>query len=428
MRVGKEMTFKLKASSLLIAILSANTYAEDKNTNRMESFQSASVSIGSSTSVDAVSETKSLNPLVANKNITINTDAIATISRRLNDDERTSKRVLTTDQKQELVYRPDSPEKSLNIDGFSFYSANSYLNFDLDGDGYFSDFTIEFDADYDGGYADVYAVLYYSKNGGPWIEYFETDVFEIHLDDASDDYQVSSRLVTDFPTSDYDILIDLYEAGVTGIVSTISADDTNNLYALPLEDEEHELNSNASQITYVASTISHDVDGDQFYTDLTIEYDISTVYSGDVVYAEVILTNSDELWSQTLTTDNFVLGNQTEFIDLVLNTGYTAGWYDVQVNLVNSYTGEIIANAAQDFSSLAALRLESVDNDNQYNSPTSTGGGVNSGAASYESGGGAVSGYFFFLFFLILLYIRDIQNKTQAATRLKSKLEAKNSQ
>lgn len=398
------MKSNLTIGVLFVTFLSSNILASDSI--KIESYQQSI--INQELSSLNLNHPKSEAPI-------LNRYSDESISRRAASSEgklnQRLKNNLKHPQKSSDKLRPESPQKASFIDGFSFYSANAYLNYDLDGDGYFSDFTIEFDADYDGGYADVFAVLYYSKNGGPWIEYFETDVFEIYLNDASDDYQVTSRLITDFPTSNYDILIDLYEYGIEGIVATISSDETQNLLALPLEDEAHELSSNASQITYVASTISQDGDGDNFYTDLTLEYDIDTVYSGDLVYAEVILTNSDELWSQSLLTDNFVLGNQTEFIDMVLNAGYPAGWYDVQINLINSYTGEIIANAAQDFISLASLRLESVDNDNHFDSPSATGGVINNGADSFESGGGAISGYFLLLFFLIVVYIRGINTQ-----------------
>jgi len=413
------MKLNLPLSVLLIALASSNILADDFN--KLESLKKSIVSKGLSTKGLNTRSTKSSD----NKALILKKDTNAKISRRTSIIKNAlNQRIINSQkdtQKSSLKIRPDPPQKASKVDGFSLYSASAYLNYDLDGDGYYSDFTIEFDADYNGGYADVYGVLYYSKNGGAWIEYFVTDIFEIYLDDSTDTYQVTSRLITEFPTSDYDILVDLYEFGVSGIVATISSDDTQNLFALPLEDEAHELNSNESQITYVASTISNDADGDNFYTDLTLEYDISSVYTGDLVYADVILTNNDKLWSQKLTTDSFVLGSQTEFVDLVLNSGYPAGWYDVQVNLINVYTGEIIANAAQDFTSLASLKLESVNNDNHYDTPTAGGAVANNGADSYESGGGAISSYFLFLFFLIGVYIREI--KTQK-NRFKSQLKS----
>jgi len=264
--------------------------------------------------------------------------------------------------------RDNNPKVSKAF-GFSFYSANSYLNTDLDGDGYYSDFSIDFDADYTNGSANVYAVIYTSKNGEAWTELLVTSVFNIFNNDANDAQTVTSQLNFDFPTNEYDILIDLYEDGVAGVVATISSDQTVNLSRLPLEDLAHELNSNQSQISFAATTLFGDGDGDGFFTNITLEYDIDTVYSGDTVYAEIVLTNTFAGWSQYLSTDNFTLGNQTEFVDLTLNNGYPAEWYDMQVNLYNAFTGERIATAGSGYLSLIDLPLESFNNDTFFDTP-----------------------------------------------------------
>ena len=275
---------------------------------------------------------------------------------------------LAKSQVQPKKKRSDSPKLSTKAYGFSIYDANSYLDLDLDGDGFYSEFTLEFDADFDGGYADVYGVIYYSLNGSDWIEFFETDVFTIYSDDADDAYTISFSLIDDFPTGEYDFLIDLYEYGYSGIVDTIESADDFDLYALPLEDDYHEVNGYSSQISYVASELSGDFDGDGFYTDLTLEYDISAGFVGDYVYAEIVMKNQDQGWQQTLYSDEFVLGSQTEFLDLTFNSGYPAGYYNIEIYLVHSLTGEILADAANEFSSLNGLPIESTNNDNYYNS------------------------------------------------------------
>ncbi|MBV1909665.1 MAG: choice-of-anchor H family protein [Kangiellaceae bacterium] len=279
--------------------------------------------------------------------------------------------------------RSTQPQKSAAF-GFSFYSADSVLNFDLDGDGYYSDFTLEFDADYDNGAADVFAVIYYSKDNGPWTELAETNVFSIYSDNANDEYSISTTLNSGYPTDDYDILIDLYEDGVAGVVATISSDDVNSLFALPLEDEEHEVTANTSQISYVATDLFGDSDADGFYTDLTIEYDIDAQYSGDVVYAEIVMFNNSAGWQQVLTSNNFILGNNTEFIDLTFNDGYSAGWYDVEINLINAFTGEVITDAGREFSSLTGLPIESINNDSYYDST------IDADVDVHISGGGSL--------------------------------------
>lgn len=262
--------------------------------------------------------------------------------------------------------RSKKPEMSKNALGFSFYSAERLLNQDLDGDSYYSDFSLFFDADFDGGSANVYAVIYYSRNNSDWTELTETDVFSIYLDDSSDEYNLSTTLNFGFPTGDYDILIDLYEDGVSGIVATISSDNVDSLHALPLEDREHEVITNTSQISYVATDLFGDDDGDSFYTDLTLEYDIDAQYSGDIVYAEIIMTNTAAGWQQRLTSNDFELTNSTEFVDLTFNSGYPPGYYDVRINLINAFTGEVITDAGREFSSLNSLPIESVNYDDFY--------------------------------------------------------------
>ena len=122
---------------------------------------------------------------------------------------------------------------------FSIYSATSYWQNDYDYDGYNQTFSVTFDADlYSYDYnqiAEVYAVLYLSRNGSDWVEYHTTNTFVIESDLDADEYEVITTLVSGYPPSDYDVLIDLYTVGYSDIVATYSSDDNNALYALPLE-------------------------------------------------------------------------------------------------------------------------------------------------------------------------------------------------
>ncbi|MCF6194906.1 MAG: choice-of-anchor H family protein, partial [Kangiellaceae bacterium] len=250
-------------------------------------------------------------------------------------------------RRRNVNVRSSSPQSSSQAFGFSIYDADVFLNVDADADGYYSDFTLEFDADYDEGTTEVFAVIYTSENGGEWEELFVTNAFVISFDSVDDTQSISTALNFGFPTGDYDILIDLFENGVAGIVATIDPSSDADLFALPLEDAEHDLRTNISEISFVASTLSADFDRDGFYTELTLEYDIATDYSGDAVYAEIVITDTFDGSRQFLNSDNFILGNQTEFIDLTFNAGYPAGWYDIQSNLINVFTNEIIADAAR---------------------------------------------------------------------------------
>ncbi|EDQ00194.1 choice-of-anchor H family protein [Shewanella benthica] len=127
---------------------------------------------------------------------------------------------------------------------FSIYEASSRLFVDDDADGFFQTFSVTFDADVYGPdaveVADVYAELYLSRDGGPWVHYYSTDIFTILGDSSDDDFEVLTTLHNGYYTDYYDVLVDLYEVGFDDIVASISSADTDNLYALPLESSDRD--------------------------------------------------------------------------------------------------------------------------------------------------------------------------------------------
>ena len=138
---------------------------------------------------------------------------------------------------------------------FAIYSATSFLQEDYDGDGYYQTFSVTFDADMyaytHNQFGEVYALLYLSKNGGPWTHYFTTDVFIIEGDSDQDEYEVITTFLSGYSSDDYDVLIDLYQVGYNDIISSYSSDDSNALYALPLESADYDEPYNESYIEVV---------------------------------------------------------------------------------------------------------------------------------------------------------------------------------
>lgn len=127
---------------------------------------------------------------------------------------------------------------------FSIYSGFSQLIEDYDQDGFFQTFSVTFDADvidtYNIDHANVYAELYLSKNGGDWVHYYTTDIFSIFGESEDDEFEVYTTLNQGYRSGNYDVLIDLYEVGYSDIVATYSSNDTNELYALPLESSDYD--------------------------------------------------------------------------------------------------------------------------------------------------------------------------------------------
>ncbi|MDH0450582.1 choice-of-anchor H family protein [Shewanella sp. GD04112] len=138
----------------------------------------------------------------------------------------------------------EDPYRAPVYHSFAIFDASSRLFEDFDYDGFYQTFSVTFDVDVFGSYlnerADLFAELYLSRNGGPWVHYYTTDVFTIYGDSTQDDYEVLTTLYTGYPTDHYDVLIDVYEVGYSDIVATISADDTDGLYALPLESSDRD--------------------------------------------------------------------------------------------------------------------------------------------------------------------------------------------
>jgi len=119
---------------------------------------------------------------------------------------------------------------------FWFYDADIQLFSDLDNDGYYFGIDLWFDADTSYSVAEVYAVLYLSYEYGPWNEYAETEDFTLYGTASSDDYVVETELISGYPTGNYDILIELFDAYDGTYLASFGPEDTSELSLLPLED------------------------------------------------------------------------------------------------------------------------------------------------------------------------------------------------
>lgn len=131
---------------------------------------------------------------------------------------------------------------------FWFYTADVELFSDRDGDGYYTGIDLLFDADTYYDVADVYAVIYLSYEYGPWNEYAETETFTIFGASSEDEYIVETDLVEGYPTGNYDILIELYDAYDNAFVASFGPEDTSELAILPLEDIGRDAPAGTTQI------------------------------------------------------------------------------------------------------------------------------------------------------------------------------------
>lgn len=161
--------------------------------------------------------------------------------------QQAAKIALTNNTARNIATIPSisNTSRSFSDGSFAIYKGYSQLIEDIDEDGYYQTFSVTFDADLITGYthhvAVVYAELYLSKNGGPWVHYYSTDNFVIQGESSDDEFEVYSTLKQGFSTNQYDILIDLYEEGYPNIIASYSSDDSNSLYGLPLESSDYDI-------------------------------------------------------------------------------------------------------------------------------------------------------------------------------------------
>jgi len=124
-------------------------------------------------------------------------------------------------------------------DDFWIYDAWVELSYDQDRDGYYTDFRLTFDTDTYYSVADVFAVVYLSYEGGPWNEFAYTYDFTIFADSPDDVYVIETTLATGYPTGDYDLLIEIYDA-YTGYLVADLGPEWADLSYLPLEDLQYD--------------------------------------------------------------------------------------------------------------------------------------------------------------------------------------------
>lgn len=139
---------------------------------------------------------------------------------------------------------------------FDIFDASSHLFSDEDYDGFYTNFSVTFDVDVFGSYrgqqAVVLADLYLSRNGGPWELYFTTEPFAIIDDSSEDEFEVLTILDQGYIRDHYDVLIDVYEYGYSDIIATVSADELESLYALPLESVDNDRFADVNSSTSVS--------------------------------------------------------------------------------------------------------------------------------------------------------------------------------
>jgi len=114
--------------------------------------------------------------------------------------------------------------------------------------------------------------------------------------------------------------------------------------------------------------LSSDLDRDNFYSEIKLNFDADTIYNDADVYAVLYLSYEFGPWNEYASTADFTIfgasGNDEYFVETELVSGYLTGEYDILIELFDAYDGTFVASFGPDESSnLAYLPLEDVNRD-----------------------------------------------------------------
>lgn len=119
------------------------------------------------------------------------------------------------------------------------YDSWVTLDYDLDYDGYYSQFTVEFDVDTVFEHMPVYAILYIGTND-VFEAIYVTDVFDVYSTSSLDSLVVETELVSGFIPDDYEVMIEIYGAASDALLAFSDGYDDADLAYVPLESATYE--------------------------------------------------------------------------------------------------------------------------------------------------------------------------------------------
>lgn len=116
-----------------------------------------------------------------------------------------------------LTTTPDhNLSRALGNNGIRIVTATVDLYEDNDDDGYYQSFVLRFDPESSYRRTQVYATIHIRENGSEWNSFYTTDRFIVETNSPWDMTEISARVLGGYPTSEYDLLITLYDAECCG--------------------------------------------------------------------------------------------------------------------------------------------------------------------------------------------------------------------
>lgn len=397
--------FKLSIISLSILAafsLASTAQADESKTSRISQKSIASTQVISTdrtvAATDKNASEQKRESLYTNR---LSGENLKAEYRKIHGDAKT----LMVNGKQVLSKKRSKPSIEKSTGHLYLYDAAVLLEHDHDGDGFYSKIRVDFDANANyAAYYDVYAELYIRELGtSTWTHYYTTDVFTIYGANSSDVYNVSTEFNEGFPPAYYEIAIDLFRYGYSGVESTLHAVNDPDLTNLPIEDITHDVlapHTNVA-VSTVKTELFHDNDNDGYYHDFKITFDADVAGGGQrSIVAKLYQKSGAGDWLFEAQSDVYTLtGTNTDdaiSFEAVWESGYATAQYDFKIEILDSATNELLTVASNDFGALVAVPLE----DKAKDRVPSSGSSVSPAPSTSSSGSGGGSWSWFGLLVL----------------------------
>ena len=278
-----------------------------------------------------------------------------------------------------IVNNPDKANSIAVARGFSAqtYSSNSspvgfydvWFNMleDSDGDGYYHQFEVNFDIDTVFSYQEIYVIGELAAASQQIL--FQTEPYTINSNSGNDSYQASVLLTDGYPSDQYELTLSVYDAETNALLLQYDAGHNSQLGQLYLEDNGRESVAQQGITLYQLSfEVSGDLDGDGYYTDLSVELDADAPGQQRWIYTRISLINPYGSWTTINTSATFALhgydSSDRYTTHAVLDYGFDPATYQLGIEIYDAETEALLLTSTTPLST--PLNMESTDWDHNY--------------------------------------------------------------
>jgi hypothetical protein len=198
--------------------------------------------------------------------------------------------------------------------------------------------------------------------------------------------------------------------------------------ALPRQAEDYASSADADNLAGIANRhdqlfeiydadvyLGSDFDGDGYYHQIRVTFDIDVSYQEATVYAKLYLSRNGEPWSQYYTTDLFHIDGDSYAdvyeVDTELVEGYQPGYYAVLIEVYSLNHAHMVASEVLDYYYLGRnVPLEDLAWDEPYDDYYYEEYSVSYGAGNFSL-------LFFFLIIQVVIAARGILTFTPCKTK-----------